>query len=494
MKKRKSLSEELGLEEFYDKSTAFDIGTETVKQAVKSKLFSDDRERILIMKRKKTNIALIAAAICAIAVTTSFASPTVRDKVGEIISFFQNENAAEISSIDRLAEFNESIGKSITKNGYTLTLDNVAADDNFVHVFYTIHSEDKPLLGEDGEPAVNGWTECVINGKSASLNTNHNSNDYYFADSYTAKYAEKYNVAAADIPNKFMLELYADIGEITTGIDDKIYNGEPITDEDKEKMWYISAEIDKSAVKVESVTRQIGINLPDSIATVEKAVFSPFGNQLVITTKANNGGADSVVPNVDNFALYDENNTCLDVLNTDLCANSDGSSSNSFEFLKADVNTRELKFVPVKYSKKSSDSKIIFNPVGTYPAEYKTSDYGKVVVTGIKIKDGEIDIDYYKDGFVMYDPAFVLANDAGENAEPGGKHGCTRYINVNYETNSYTARYVYESFDSSGKPLPLTENVKADSLKKNFTKLGVIENHDFTLDFDNAVTVKLTAE
>ena len=34
MKKRKSLSEELGLEEFYDKSTAFDIDAETVKQAV----------------------------------------------------------------------------------------------------------------------------------------------------------------------------------------------------------------------------------------------------------------------------------------------------------------------------------------------------------------------------------------------------------------------------------------------------------------------------
>ena len=174
-----------------------------------------------------------------------------------------------------------------------------------------------------------------------------------------------------------------------------------------------------------------------------------------------------------------------------LSVNGDGSSRNSLEFLKANKDTKQLKFVPVKYSYNTEDCDTIFNSVGTYPIEYKINDYGKVIVTGIRITDGEIDIDYYKDGFVPYDPAFVLQNDNGENAEPGDKFSSTLYTDVNYETNSYTARYVFEAYDDNGKLLPIPESSKADALKQQFTKLGVVKTDYYTLDFDSAVTVNL---
>ena len=83
--------------------------------------------------------------ICALAVTTAFAADSISGKIGEIISYFQNDNAVEMTSLEQLANFNDSIGKSISKDGYTLTLDNVAADDNFVHVFYTVTSANEPF-------------------------------------------------------------------------------------------------------------------------------------------------------------------------------------------------------------------------------------------------------------------------------------------------------------------------------------------------------------
>lgn len=41
------------------------------------------------------------------------------------------------------------------------------------------------------------------------------------------------------------------------------------------------------------------------------------------------------------------------------------------------------------------------------------------------------------------------------------------------------------------KLLPIPESSKADALKQQFTKLGVVKTDYYTLDFDSAVTVNL---
>ena len=249
-------------------------------------------------------------------------------------------------------------------------------------------------------------------------------------------------------------------------------------------------------MRVDSVSKKINVYLPWNNATVEKVVFSPFGNQIVITTPPsadeNNDDDDPMnFADISRFALFDENGKSLDIINTGYGVNNDGSSKNSFEFLKADLNTKLLKFVPIKYCEKSENSSTVFYSIGEYPLEYEVSDYGKIVVTDIRIKDGEIDIDYYKDGFVEFEPAFLLCDDDGNNVEPGGKLGCTLSTDIHYDTNSYTAKYVYEAYDDSGRPLPMPESENTLELKKRFTKLGIIQIRDFILDFDNAVSAEL---
>lgn len=467
-----------------------------LKDRIMDRIEANEMKKSTIIHTGK--IIAVAAALTAALATSAFAmSPVGQETISSIIAYFQNDKAMELTSIEQLAKYNEEIGASFSKDGYTLTLDNIAADDNFVHVFYTVKSDDVPFYeGDDFKTAI--WSDaanvqmsvqCVINGEIAGIGSNHNTFDSYFEDNYTYKAVEKYNISGENIPDIFKVELYGELMDEeynSMPVYEKMYRGEELTDDDKARLWYVSAEADKSAVEVESITREINTNLPWSGTTVEKAVFSPFGNQLVVTTEA---GADGL--RVDGgFALYDENGTCLDVLNTDLRSNVDGSSRNSLEFLKADKDTKQLKFVPVTIDD-HGDSNVTECPIGQYPITYKVNNYGSVVVTDIRISDGLIEIDYYKDGFVMFDPGFVLTNDNGENAEPGGKLGCVLYTEVHYDTNSYTARYVYDKLDKSGKPVPMDDSVSEQALRENFTTLGVVEQMYFKLDFDNAIDVDL---
>ena len=209
-------------------------------------------------------------------------------------------------------------------------------------------------------------------------------------------------------------------------------------------------------------------------------------------TGLDDGAADKVLSDINNFALFDENDKCLDLLNKGMSWNASGISVNSFEFLKTDKNIKCLKVVPVKNIPNVGECGKIYKAVGEYPVEYKISDYGKIVITGIRIKDGEVDIDYYKDGFAMDDPEFLITDDNGDDIWQDNSNKWVHYVDVNYMQNSYTARYVYEEYDDSGhKRYGLPADVKAESLSERVSRIGTFTYDDFTLDFDNAIIVDL---
>lgn len=468
----------------------------TPDNALKNRI--EDRIEGRMMKKttvKRTrHIALVAACVAAVGLTTAFAA-------GNVISYFSSEKAIEITSMEKLAEYNEEIGESVSKDGYTLTLDNVAADDNFIHVFYTVKSDQTPFYDGDDPKAVmlsdairkpQMEVDIAINGEMAGWTTNHNTIDGYFADNYTYKSAAKFNVAGMEIPDVFNVELFGEVVYPDSELSEaylklfKMGGYEEMTDEDKASMWYVSADVNKSKVKVATVTKDINAKLTWTDGTLEKVIFSPFGNQLVISTPAS--GDDAM--RADLFALFDENDKALDVINTDLRGSMSSISRNSLEFLKADKDTSKLKLVPLKFNE-HGDAEVPEYALGTYPISCKVNNYGSVVITDVRIKDGEVDIDYYKDGFVMFNPGFCLLDDEGNNAEPGGKLGCVHYTDVHYDTNSYTARYVYDALDDKGNPIPMPEDLKAENLKNKLAKIGVIEQMYIELDYDNAVAVDL---
>ncbi len=477
----------------------------TLKNKVMRRVEENEMKKSTI---KRTGGMIIAAAAAAVIGTASVfaATPTGQEAIRNIISYFQNDKANEITSLAELEKYNEAIGTSDSKHGFTLTLDNVAADDNFVHVFYTIKSE-TPFVNDVNDTEITGpmiWADIVINGKFAGYMGNNSIEDGYAEDCKTLKMVQKLNISTQDIPDKFKLEIIAtdnnansdwnvDLSRFYSYDDD----GMPdvvLTDDEKAKVLYVSADIDKSKIKVNTLTKHCNLPLWNDRLNLEKVIFSPFSNQLVIAadcTGLNSEETDNLVMSGDNFALYDENGVCLDVLNSGLMSKPNGITRNSFEFLKADINTEKLVLIPVKYIEKNEDSEIIWEDTGEYPIEFQVSEYGKVVVTDIRFKDGEIDIDYYKDGYAPYDPSFLLTDKNGDNCEPGGKLDCVMITDVHYETNTYTARYVYEDVDMRDDNAAAPESLKADKLKERLAHIGKFREDYYTLDFDKAVTVHL---
>lgn len=466
------------------------IDPENIKRMVNDKLNTDLLERRMYMKYKVFKTAAMAAALTAAFSITAFAvSPAGQEAIGRVISYFESDKAEEITDIEELTKYNEEIGTSASKNGYTFTLDNVAADDNFVHVFYTLTC-DKPMDNGIYSQYSPLYMDCRINGFMRT--GNHSSEEGYFVDDHTWKGVYKYNVSTMDIPDTFKLELYTEFADENGeyALDDEYLYQDylELTDADKEKLLYVSAEIDKSAVRVATKTVEVNKPFEANNCVIDKVIFSPFGNQLMLTTM---GNEHSDIYRVDQFALCDENGKFLDVLNTDLAFYSDRESNNSFEFLKADADTEQISIVPVIFNEPEGDVGCEKQRIGTYPMTFEVSDNGKVVVTDIRISDGRVDIDYYKDGFVMYDPDFVLVDDDGNNAEPGGKTGCMLKTTVHYDTDSYTASYIYYLQDESGAPIPAGEEVSAAAIAENFTTLEGYRQDYIDLDFDNAVTIDL---
>lgn len=498
MRKKKNLFRDLGFDDFDDRGyLPVDIDGKRVKTIAQKRIFSGIRKE---KKMKKT--VLVAAALCAAAFTTVFASDTIRDKIGDVISYFKNDSAAEISSLNTLSDLNSSIGKSVSRNGFTFTLDNVAADDNFLHVFYTAQSEKTPFYNSENradvmyasELNVSSEVYCTVNGKAVGFGAASLS-DGYFEDAHTYKGVKKYSIADENIPDKFSLELYCIVlgeNDKSKSVEEKLVSGmeDEITDEERNNVWYIKEKIDKTKVRVKTTVKSPNLKLWNENNTLEKIVISPFGNQLVIssdTKKDINSPLDA-----ESMALFDENGKCLDILNKGLSADAGGITKNTFEFLKVDLSTKEITLMPVKTKTSVADAEILYENAGNYPMRFETSDSGAVVVTNVRIKDGEIAVDYYKDGFVRYDPPFYFENERGENIEPGGKFDCVSYTDVHYETNSYTARYSYEPIGenaNSGGQLP--ESVRAEYLERNLCRIGTLKDDGFEIDKSRAVTVSL---
>ncbi len=503
MNRRETLEKELNME-----CEDYKIDARSVSERVNRAINADLKERKAFMRRKVLKTSLIAAAAAVLSVTTALAATSVgRETLGNIISYFSSDKAVEMTSLEELSRYNETIGASDTRHGYTLTLDNVACDDNYLHIFYTIKSDKK--LVEDMETQTptedSMWVETLLDGKML-IGGNHTQFDSYPVDCYTVKYAEKLNVAAMDIPDSFNIELFGikkssddEMGAAVENLFSRNKNtgGEfTFTDEDRANIPCVSADIDKSAVRVNTVTKELDYEFEykdsdggSSTAVIKKIVFSPFADQFVIEDE-NGGGAAMTVSSC---AMTDDKGNYLDILNTGLIGGREGEKCvNAFEFLKGSPDMKSFTLIPVTLKESNEQPRLITQKVGeALPMVFEESEYGKVVITDIRISDGEIDIDYYKDGFVMYDPCFVLLDENGDNAEPGGKLGCTLYTDVHYDTNSYTARYVYEKYDGNGQRMKINDSVKKEALENSFKNIGIYVSAEIALEFDKAITVSL---
>lgn len=459
------------------------IDAQKIIEQANARLNAIPSERKAFMKYKKTKITLIAAAITILCIATAFAADS-------IISYFQSDNAVEVTNTEELEKHNEEIGISVSKYGYTLTLDNLAADDNFLHIFYTITSqEDKIWENKSIDPFIT----CRIDGRIMSNENNRDMHGYY-VDDYTYKTVVKYNISSLDIPENFLFEMYSvPRVDVCSNYGDEYLLSEylELTKDDKEKLMYISTETKKSAANSASYNLNQSFTYKDfdgndAVGKITKAIFSPFGSQIIAHDNHGGTGAEQIM----GMAMLDDNNNFLDILATDIGKVGEITleQDNSIEFIKGKSDMKYFTLVPVTGANGGQSN--IKQKVGTYPLIYEINEYGKVVVTGISVKDGRIDVHYYKDGFVRLNPEFVFLDESGNSIKFGNIP--TTYYEVHYDTNSYTASYYYNDYDENGKkPIPSDGSLSKENLEKHFVSLEVRADNDYTLDYDNEIRVNL---
>lgn len=134
--------------------------------------------------------------------------------------------------------------------------------------------------------------------------------------------------------------------------------------------------------------------------------------------------------------LFDDKGKALDLLPTCVSGGVEGFA-NSFEFLKADENTKYIKLVPIEYVLGKQSPKNIVKDIDKLPQEFKISPDGSIIVEDVTFGANDVKIKYRKKGLSL--PSYLCVffmDEFGNKIEPLG--GSMMEEIVNREDNSYT--------------------------------------------------------
>lgn len=381
-------------------------------------------------KNKILKVAFIAATISTVLATTTVmaATPEVRNLVGSVISYFNNNDTRYSADKTNFEKFNKAVGVSSYDKNIKFTVNNIAVDDNFINVFLTIESKNPVSINKTGKDELfesqfsTPFLDFKVNGKTLKA-SNNNDNDAYFENGKRVlKSMVRFNVSQLSLPETFNLEISTN----------NICN--------VKGTWKIQTSVDKSKIMVNSktvkpnISKTISINGVKDDLTIDKVLMSPFGNQIVISEKNSKGFLSE-------FALFDENGNNLDVLSTETNSVPNGKSTNSYEFLNTNINTKYITFVPISAvpTKKGTFEK---HPISNLPITFKTSNNGSRIVDKIAFDKNTIKVTYHNKGINLYEPDFQFL-DANGNQLQFGDGECGVSTSVNRNNGTYTDIYTF---------------------------------------------------
>lgn len=230
----------------------------------------------------------------------------------------------------------------------TLTIDNIAVDDSYMSIFFTMSSQ-APLeqVGTDSEPESwrAGWTAPVfwakVNGKELDT-TGMVDHEAYFVDDYTLKGVHRLTLKET-LPEQFDLLLY-------TGGTSRL----------NESDIQFELSIDKSAVAVETRTVEPeqdftvdyvhtyedgSTNAVHRTPRIDRLSISPLSSTITLSEKVS--GDDFPW---DSFVLRDDKGNFLPRLSAGMTSRTLGRSVNVFEFIGADEATKSVTLIPIDWS------------------------------------------------------------------------------------------------------------------------------------------------
>ncbi len=362
-------------------------------------------------KRPRPTVAVaIVAALLILPIMTVYGKDI--PMVNSILKYFQGNSGQRYSDDAGVYEkYSIGVSKTISDNGVSVSIDNIACDDNFLVLFYTVEGDvEKTFKGRGEDIFPNSlFGQIIINGKEKSPS----NNDRYNYDSYLTPDGQLKGIIRADISNDSLpsdLNIDFLINEVCG----------------KKGQWNFKLSISKEAAtkdtKVVIINKEAYIKYPtrEHNIKIEKVSFTPFGNQILISEKYVPVpiGADRIT--FGDFALFDDQGNTVDVLPASIIGGGEKSLSveNSFEFIKCNKNSKFLTLVPICYTDNAPE--IPYNPAGValekLPLELKLSNKGSLVIEKVDFSDMDTRVYYTKKGVVT--PIigyFQLVDENGQN-------------------------------------------------------------------------------
>ncbi len=295
-----------------------------------------------IKKRRAPRTAVCIGVAAALVVGAAAAAPTMLEMAQGVISYFAQNSGSEYAEYQgKYEKYNAAVGMSATNGDQTLTIDNIAVDDSYMLVFYTLKSKTPiALVGTADEPQSwrASWTAptffAQVNGKQLDT-TGAIENEATMPDEYTLTGVHRIVLKEA-LPDQFDLLLY-DGG--SSDINDANFQ--------------FAMSVDKSAVAVETLTVEpkldFTVEYDDTDADghtnpirctprIERVSISPFGSTITLSEQAE-------AP-MTNFVLRDDKGNYLPVISNGSVGGDIGRATNSFEFLGANLDTQSVTLIP----------------------------------------------------------------------------------------------------------------------------------------------------
>jgi len=344
---------------------------------------------IKLHKKNRLSLTIAVVLISVLTTTTVLAANSAPGEniINNVILYFNsNSDSKYIGDQQALVKFSSGVGITTEDKGIKFTVDSIAVDDNFLDIFYTIQS-DKPIPRGDNNVFSGYFAAPTLNYKlngNALKRSNNNDMEAYLESDYKLIGMSRENLSLMKIPSKLKLDINANA----------IFN--------IKGNWSISTEVDVSKAKENTKTitpnQKASIKLNDGIdnITIDKVVISPLGNQIIISEDYT-----SINSQLSNFALFDEKGEAIEVLSSDLVSGNKGKgkSTNVFEFIKTNKDTKELTLVPLIASSELKQGPIA--EINKFPFTLKLWDKGSIVVDDIAFTKNQLKITYHNEGIVV---------------------------------------------------------------------------------------------
>jgi len=369
--------------------------------------------------RTSFKVLLVATVFLVLSAVTVWASPTVQRMAQGMIAYFSPEQESAYSSLqEELQQYNSAAGVAAQDQGITLKIDNIAVDDGYINVFYTVQSNSPiTIVGSENTPMAwrLSWTAPVLyfqaDGQDIDLPALIERESYLENDTIL-KGMERFAVVQS-LPDNFRLEIWT---EHIFGVQGN---------------WRVALDIDKSPPTADTLVVTPGIQTSVTSGwdqpyrhniTVDKVLISPFGSQLVLKEMSVDGKFFGEA----SFALCDEQGRFLDVIPSQRWAAPDKKTmevTNSFEFLNGNTDMKSLTLIPLAFNIKkiiqadgSSSPVLTASPLDRIPFRLEQNTKGTIVVDQVTVSEKEVKITYHSEGILDL-PHFFLLDENNREIE-----------------------------------------------------------------------------